>query len=342
MTSGSSTSGTGQQARTLLTLALPLIGSNLAQYFITMTDVLMVGWYSVTALAGLTVAGSLYFVFYLVGSGIAYAVMPLVASAAGTDDDVQVRRVTRMGIWQALIFGVFSLIPCLWSEPILLALGQAPDVAEEGAKYLRIAGFGLVPALVLVVLRSYLSALELTRIVLIVTIVSAILNAALNYMLIFGNFGAPELGVRGAAIASVVLQVLGLLWLALYAVRKTPQYQLFRNPHRPDWDAFGRVFRLAWPIGLTNLCEVGLFTASSIMMGWVGTVALAAHGIALQLASATFVVHLGLSQAVTVRVGRAFGRQGGTRCVRLLGLVLCCRFCSHWRPLFCFWFSQNR
>ncbi len=309
MTTPAVPKGAVAQTRTLLTLALPLIGSNLAQYLITMTDVLMVGWYDVVSLAGLTVAGSLYFVFYLVGTGIAWAVMPLVAAAAGTEDDVQVRRVTRMGIWQALIFGTLCLVPCLLSERLLLALGQAPDVAREGALYLQIAGFGLAPALVIVVLRSYLSALELTRIVLIVTLVSAALNAVLNYALIFGNWGAPELGVRGAATASVILQVVGVLWLALYAIRKTPEYQLFRNPYRPDWEAFGRVFRLAWPIGLTNFAEVGLFTASSIMMGWVGTVALAAHGIALQIASATFVVHLGLSQAVTVRVGRAFGRQ---------------------------------
>lgn len=308
MTSPSAKSGAVGQTRTLLTLALPLIGSNLAQYMITMTDVLMVGWYDVVSLAGLTVAGSLYYIFFLVGTGIGWAVMPMVAAAAGTDDDTQVRRVTRMGVWQALIFGLLSLVPFLLAEPILLGLGQEVEVAQEGAHYLQIAGFGLAPALVIVVLRSYLSALELTRIVLIVTIASVVLNAVLNYALIFGNWGAPEMGVRGAAIASVVLQIFGLIWLALYAAKRTPQYQLFRNPQRPDWEAFVRVFRLAWPIGLTNFAEVGLFSASSIMMGWVGTVALAAHGIALQIASATFVVHLGLSQAVTVRVGRAFGR----------------------------------
>jgi len=316
--------GSRAQASALLALGGPLIGSHLAQFAITMTDTIMVGWYDVTALAGLTIAGSIYFIFFLVGSGFAWAVMPMVAAAAGTEDDVQVRRVTRMGIWLSLLFGMLVLPPLIWSEPLLLVLGQEPDVARQGALYLRIAGFGLAPSLLIMVLKSYLAALERTQIVLVVTIVSAAVNAVLNYALIFGNWGAPELGVQGAAIASVLLQVLGILGLAAYATIKTPQYQLFRNPHRPDWEAFGRVFRLGWPIGLTSLAEVGLFSASSVMMGWVGTVSLAAHGIALQIASATFMFHLGLSQAVTVRVGQAYGRRDAAevRQVARVGLAL--------------------
>jgi MATE family multidrug resistance protein len=298
----------GAQARALLTLGLPLIGSHLAQIAIQITDTVMVGWYDVVSLAALTVAAAVFFVLFLVGSGFAWAVMPMVAAAAGTDDDVQVRRVTRMGLWLSVGFAVAVLPLMVWSEPLLLALGQAPDVARQGALYLGVAGFGLAPALVIMVLKSYLSALERTRIVLVVTIAGAVLNGVLNYALIFGNWGAPELGVRGAAIASLILHVAGAVWLALYAAWKTPEYRLFRNPHRADPEALGRVFRLGWPIGLTNLAEVGLFAAASIMMGWVGTVELAAHGIALEIASVTFMLHLGLSQAVTVRVGQAHGR----------------------------------
>ena len=298
----------GAQARALLVLGLPLIGSHLAQMAITVTDTLIIGWYDVTALAGLTVAGSVFFVFFLVGSGFAWAVMPMVAAAAGTDDDAQVRRVTRMGIWLSLAFSALAMPVMLMPRPLLLAMGQEPEVAEEGAKYLEIAALGLAPALVIMVLKSYLSALENTRVVLAVTIASALLNAVLNYALVFGHWGAPEMGVRGAAIASVTLQIFGMVWLGLHAAIRTPQYQLFRNPHRIDREALARVFRLGWPIGLTNLAEVGLFAASSVMMGWVGAVSLAAHGIALQIASLTFMVHLGLSQAVTVRVGQAHGR----------------------------------
>ncbi|MEM9974689.1 MAG: MATE family efflux transporter [Pseudomonadota bacterium] len=311
-------------ARSLLSLGLPLIGGQLAQYSVHLTDMVMIGWYDVTALAALTIAGTIFFVFFIVGSGFGWAVMPIVASAAGTDDDRQVRRVTRMGIWLSIFFGAVAMPVLIFAEPLLLVLRQAPEVAEQAGLYLAVASIGMIPNLVIVVLRSYLSALELTRIVLIVTISMALLNAVLNYALIFGNWGAPELGIVGAAVASIVLQIVGVIWLILYAALKTPQYALFRNVLRPDWEAFRRVFTLGWPIGLTNLAEVGLFSASSIMMGWVGTKELAAHGIALQIASATFMVHIGLSQAVTVRAGRAYGRrdEAGLRVGAGVGLAL--------------------
>ncbi|MEL6645519.1 MAG: MATE family efflux transporter [Pseudomonadota bacterium] len=295
--------------RALLTLGLPLIGSHLAQFAITVTDTLMIGWYDVTALAALTVAGGIYFVAFIVGSGFAWAVMPMVASAAGTEDDRQVRRVTRMGLWLSIGFGAAVMPVMVFSEPLLLAMGQEAEVARLGALYLQVAGLGIIPNLLIMCLKSYLAALERTQVVLWVTLASAALNVVLNYALIFGNWGAPEMGIVGAAIASVTLQVAGVIALVAYAAWATPEYQLFRNFQRPDWPAMGRVFRLGWPIGLTNLAEVGLFAASSILVGWIGVRELAAHGIALQITSATFMVHIGLSQAVTVRAGRAYGQR---------------------------------
>lgn len=138
----------------------------------------------------------------------------------------------------------------------------------------------------------------------------------MNYALIFGHWGAPELGVVGAAMASLVVQVVSLIGIVLYAILALPQHQLFVRIWRPDWDVFGYVARLGLPIGLTNLAEVGLFAASSIMMGWLGTLTLAAHGIALQLTSLTFMVHLGLSNAATVRAGNAMGRRDANHLAR--------------------------
>ncbi|MDU8942319.1 MATE family efflux transporter [Ovoidimarina sediminis] len=301
--------GARGHAHALMVLGLPLIGSHLAQYAVQVTDAVMLGRYDLGDLAAQTVAGAIYFVFFIVGSGFAWAVMPMVAAAAGTDDDVQVRRVTRMGIWLSVLFGLAALPVLVFSEPLLILMGQEPLVAARGALYLKIVGIGLIPNLLIMVVKSYLAALGRTRIVFVVIAVTAALNVLLNYVLIFGNWGAPELGIAGAAIASVTLQVVGFLWLAIYAARVTPEYELFRNPWRADWEAFGRVFRLGWPIGLTNLAEVGLFAASSVMVGWIGVKELAAHGIALQIASGTFMIHIGLSQAVTVRAGRAYGRR---------------------------------
>ena len=298
----------GGQARALWALGLPLVGSQLAQVAIQTTDILMLGWYDVVALAGVALAGPIFFAVFIVGAGFAIGVMPLVASAAGTEDDRQVRRVTRMGLWLSIAFGVAIIPLFLFFEAFFLAIGQAPDVSNLGGQYMAYAGFGILPALIVMVMRSYLSALELTRIVLLATVATFFLNIAINYALIFGNWGAPELGVVGAAIASVIGHIFGVVILVVYALVKTPQYTLFQNFWRPDWEAMSRVFHLGWPIGITLLSEVGLFAIASVMMGWVGTIALAAHGVALQIASITFMIHLGLSQAITVRAGRAWGR----------------------------------
>jgi MATE family multidrug resistance protein len=296
-------------ARAILVLGLPLIGSSLAQVALHVTDTLMLGWYSVEALAAGTLGSSTFFIVFVLGSGFARAVMPLVAAARGAGDAVQARRATRMGLWLAVLFGL-AVYPLFWfSGPILLALGQDPRIAELTEGYLRIAGVGMIPALLVITLTSFLAALERTQIVLWATLAGAAINAGLNWAFIFGNWGAPELGVQGAAVASVLVQGATLAIAAGYAAGHPAlrPYRLFQRLWRADWPAFATVWRLGWPIGVTGLAEGGMFQASALMMGWIGTVELAAHGIALQVASITFMVHVGLASAATVRAGAAFG-----------------------------------
>ena len=291
-------------------LGLPLIGSNLAQMALHVTDTVMLGWYGTVELASAVLGASTFFIIFILGSGFALAVTPLVASALGRGDETRVRRDTRMGMWLSVLFGLCVLPLTWWSGPIFAAAGQEPDVVRLGQDYLRIAGFGMIPALLVMVLKSFLSAFERAGIVLWATLAGVVLNVLLNWMLIFGNWGAPELGVRGAAVASVATQMLTLAVLVLYSARHPvlAPYQLFRRFWRPDPPALAQVFRLGWPIGLTGLFESGLFEATAIMMGWIGAVELASHGIALELAIIAFMIHLGLSNAATVRAGRAFGQ----------------------------------
>ena len=301
-------------AKALMVLGLPLIGGHLAQFLIGATDTLMLGWYGVEALAAGVLAHSVFFVLFIMGTGFAWAVMPMVAADAG--DATQVRRVTRMGLWLSMLFAAAVLPLMLFAERPLLALGQPPEVAARAADYLAIAGWGLFPALGVMVLKSYLAALERTQVVLWTTVIAALANGAVNWVLIFGRYGFPELGVEGAAIASVVVQAVSLLVLVPYALRTFPEHELFVRFWRADWGAFAAVFRLGWPIGLTSLAEVGLFSATAVMVGWLGAVPLAAHGIALQVATAFFMVHLGLSNAATVRAGQQLGRRDATGLAR--------------------------
>jgi multidrug resistance protein, MATE family len=305
---------TSTHARETLVLGLPLIGSHLAHMALHVTDVVMMGWYGVVPLAALVLGSSSTFIIFVLGSGFAKAVMPLVATALGRDDEVQVRRDTRFGV---LVYPVFW-----WSAPILLALGQDPEVAALAQDYMRITGLGMVPALAGMVLQSYLSAQARTQIILWVMLASVGLNILINWALIFGNLGFPELGVKGAAIATISVQVLSLLALGLYVglLPDLRRFRLFHRFWRPDWQVMAQVFHLGWPIGLTGLAEGGLFIASAMMMGWIGTVELAAHGIAMQVASLTFMLHVGLSSAGTIRVARSDG-QGERAALRLAAKV---------------------
>jgi MATE family multidrug resistance protein len=296
-------------ARAILTLGLPLIGGHLGQVAIGVTDTVMVGWHSIEALAAITLAQTYFFVMFLFGSGFAMAVMPMVASFDAEGDETGIRRATRMGLWLSLGFALLVMPLMIWSEPVLLALGQGPALAAQGAEYLLIAGWGVIPALLVMVLKSYLAALERTQVVFWITIIAALINALANYALIFGNWGAPALGLAGAAWASLITQGISLVCVVVYILIVVPQHQLFVRLWRPDGAMLGRVFSLGWPIGLTMLSEVGLFSASAVMMGWLGTIPLAAHGIAVQLASITFMIHLGLSNAATIRAGNAYGRR---------------------------------
>ncbi|TBN37767.1 MATE family efflux transporter [Paracoccus subflavus] len=311
-----------------LSLGLPLIGSHLARMAIGVADTVMIGWYGVETLAGLVIATSFFHILFFLGMGFGTGVLGLIATAIARGDETDVRRSARMALWLSLGFGL-AVMPAMWfSDPILRGLGQTPAVAAHAQDYLRIAGWGLPVVLAQLTLNSYLAAMERTQVVMWVTLAGLPLNVALNWVLIFGNLGAPELGVQGAAIASLTVQAVQLVLLTGYAhwLPATRKHRLFQRFWKADPQALRQVFRLGWPIGLTMVAEGGLFVGSNVMMGWIGTQELAAHGIALQITAITFMVHLGLSNAATVRVAQAKGRGDaagmGDAALTVIGLSL--------------------
>lgn len=291
-------------------LGLPLIGAQLAQMAINTTDVIMLGWLGTTELAASVLATQMFFILYIFGTGFATAVMPLVAQAEGRDDIKGVRRAVRMGIWIAVFYSLITLPPLWYIEEILLMLGQAPDVSLLAKEYMHVAMWAVLPALIAYCLRSFLSAMERAQIVLWAVLIGTVTNAVLNYALIFGNLGAPAFGIIGAAIASLITNVLIAAILIGYTLwhKELQKYELYVRIWRSDWEAFGEVLRLGWPIGIAIISEVGMFSIASIFMGWLGTIQLAAHGIVMQLAALAFMVPLGFSNAGTVRVGRTLAR----------------------------------
>jgi MATE family multidrug resistance protein len=283
-----------------------------AQSAINATDVVLLGWLGAGELAAASIGVNLYIAFLIFGMGLVMAASPIMARQLGARRHSvrETRRTVRQAIWAAITISI-PVWAILWhAEPILRLLGQDPILSADAAKLVRPLMFGYLPALGYLVLRAYVAALERPAWALLVSVAGVISNALLNYGLIFGAWGLPRLGLLGAGLGSTITQTLMFLGMAIVVVRhpRFRRYRLFGRFWRADWPRYKEVWRLGLPIALTLSLEVTVFNAAVFLMGLIGTASLAAHAIAIQIASLTFMVPLGLSQAATVRVGLAFGR----------------------------------
>lgn len=331
----------GQHVRGTVLLALPLIGTQLAQMAMHVTDTVMLGWLGAAELAASVLATQALLLVFMFGSGFSHAMVPLAAAAEGSGDTAGVRRAIRMGAWVLVLYSALGMVPLWHIEAILLALGQQPALAAMAGDYMRVVLWSLPFALLVQGFRAHLSVVGRAWVVLLVVASGAVCNGVLNWIFIFGNLGAPMLGIVGAALATALTTLAMTTALAVWEAADPAlrRYALFARLWRPDRRPFLDVLRLGWPIGATIVAEVGLFAAASVMMGWLGAIALAAHGIALQIASFAFMVPLGLASAATVRVGLAFGRGNGADLARAghTALVMATAFACGSAAVFWLW-----
>ncbi len=299
--------------RATLALGWPLVLTNLAQVALTTTDVIVIGRLGAQPLAAATLGVNLYIAILLFGIGLLIATSPMMAEAIGRKRRYvrDVRRTFRQGLWSAVAISLPSWIVLWHAEPILLLLGQTPDLAAQGQSFVRHLQWGFLPFLGFVVLRSFVSALERPLWALAVTGVAIVFNIAANWVLVFGHLGLPAMGLEGSGLATALSNLFLFAGLAAVVIfsRKFRRYRVFGNWWRADWPRFARLWRIGLPIGATLAFEVTVFSAAVFLMGQFGPHAIAAHSIAIQIASAFFMVPLGLAQAATVRVGLAFGAQ---------------------------------
>ncbi len=293
-----------------LALGLPLAGAQLAQMAINTTDVLMIGRLGAEELAASVLAFNFYMLVWFFGMGLLQAVIPLAARARGQRKMRDLRRAVRMGFWISVVFCIPVWLVLLFTESILLFLGQDPELAALAGLYMSYLQWTMLPALLIMAVRGFLTVMERTQVVLWATIAGALVNAVADYALIFGEFGFPRLELVGAGIASVFSASTTFLFLLAYSIwhPKLRRYSILGRIWRSDWPVFFQIVRLGTPIALTIIAEGSLFAASSIMIGWLGTLPLAGHGIALQVASITFMVPVGFSVAAMTRVSLAAGR----------------------------------
>ncbi len=299
------------EIRAMLALSWPMVLTNLAQVAMTATDVMMIGRLGPDSLAAGALGSNLYFAPLILGLGLVYAASPMMATELGRKRHSvrDIRRTVRQGLWLSILAALPIWI-LLWNgEAILLAMGQEPALAQQAGVYLHGLQWAILPFYGYIVLRSFISALERPGWALVIMFIAVTVNALGNWLLVFGNLGFPKMGIFGSGLATSLSSALMFIGLAIVVSveRQFRRYRLFGRFWRSDWPRFMAMLRLGLPIAGILAFEVTIFNAAAFLMGLINAASLAAHAIAIQIASVTFMVPLGLNQAVTVRVGLAYG-----------------------------------
>ncbi len=294
-----------------LTLAAPVMVGQLGMVLMGLQDNLMVGWVSQVHLSASALGNSIYFILLVLGFGVTYAITPLVSEAVGAGKSLDSAQYLRQGVWVTLITGLvlMGLVEaCVWLLPYM---GQPPVEAEMAGTYLRIMNVATIPMLMFGAYRQYCDGLNDTRTGMIVTIIGLLANIVLNWMLIFGKWGAPRLELAGAAWGTVgaKLIMMGLIMAYVHYGRAYRQYMLAEGGWAIDWAQVRKLFALGLPVGFQFFFEVAAFGGAAIMMGWLEdpATARAAHTMAMSIASVTFMFASGLAAGASVRVGNYYG-----------------------------------
>lgn len=318
------------ELRAVLALGMPIVAVQLGMRMMSTVDVLMVGRHSEDALAAVAMGNTWVWFVTIFCTGVVMAAEPLIAQAVGARDDAAISRHMQRGLLLVVLFSLpgMALIVGL-IEPVLRWTGQAPEVIPDAANYACIVGLGTLPMLGFALLRSAMQAFGAVRAIVLVIIVTNVLNAFANYALIFGNFGLPALGVEGSAWATAVSRWSMLLLLVWFGWPRIGSHVCsFRDQELRQRalrrSAIWSVVLIGVPIGLQISLELGVFAATTLTVGSLGTAELGGHQVALDLASIAFMVPMAFGMAASVRVGRAVGRgdMPGARCAAAVSLGL--------------------
>jgi MATE family multidrug resistance protein len=301
------------ELRSLVALSWPLAVGNLTQIGMGTTDVMMMGSLGPNTLAAGALGANLYFMTWIFGIGLLNAVAPMIARELGRGSPTirGVRKIVQHGFLSAGCVAVPCWLILWWSEPLLVAMGEDAALTANAGTYVHMLQWALLPSWCYLVLRSFVSALERPIWTLYIGAAAVLVNAAANWCLMLGHCGCRSLGIAGSGLATLLSSLLmfAALGIVVCTVRPFRRYRLFAAFWHSDWPLLRALWRLGLPMAATLSFEVTMFNAAVFLMGLIGAASLAAHSIAIQLAGLSFMVPLGIGQAVAVRVGRAYGAQ---------------------------------
>jgi len=292
-------------------LAYPVMIGQLGFMMMGVVDSLMVGEIGAAPLAAASLGNSLTMVIFIVSLGVAIAVTPLVAISNGANNQKECENYFKQSILVNLTFGLITLMVIVVISYFIHSLDQPPEVVKQASSYTRILGLSIIPVLMFHSYKQFIEGLSFTKPAMYIAILANLVNAFTNWLLIYGNLGFPQLGLDGAGWATFLSRVFMAVGIIIYTNRSLnfQNYDMLPVIHSIDFPTIKKILSLGLPSGFQYLFEVGAFSFAVVMVGWMGTKPLAAHQIAINLASISFMIVLGISSAGGIRVGDALGKK---------------------------------
>jgi len=294
-----------------LTLAYPVVIGQLGFIMMGVVDSLMVGELGATPLAAASLANGIFILIFIVGIGISFAVIPLVSIAVGANKYTECGIIFRQSLIVNMILALVLMLMTFICADLLKYFNQPKAVVEQAESYSRILGFSILPAMLFQTFRQFIEGLSVMRPTMVISIAANLINIFGNWIFIFGNLGFPALGLDGAGWATFFSRLFMALVISYYVMKSNrfKQYDVTLKFKGFNIPIIKKILRLGFPSAFQYLFEVGAFSFAVIMVGWLGTKQLAAHQIAINLASISFMAALGVSIAGNIRVGNAVGKQ---------------------------------
>ncbi|MGE3801281.1 MAG: MATE family efflux transporter [Candidatus Kapaibacterium sp.] len=299
------------EARGMTLLALPVVLAQLSQMSMGFVDTFMVAKLGPDALGGVGVGNVVYFFYVVFSFGTLAAVNPMVAHAFGAGDEKEIGRSVAQGLWLALFLTVIGFF-IIWNTEAILLLGkQEPQVAALAGEYTKAMSWGMIANLWFSVFRGFCDAVNKTRVAMVISFTAIFFNVVADYALIYGKLGMPELGAAGAGYATAFVRwvMLALILIYVFGTKEFRRYRFLYRARIPRPRYLVKMLKLGLPIGATHSMEHGAFGVTSLLMGTISTIALAAHQVSIMLAAIAFMVPMGVSFAITTRVGQNLGRK---------------------------------
>ncbi|MCG8566218.1 MAG: MATE family efflux transporter [Desulfobacterales bacterium] len=292
-------------------MAVPLVVGQIGQLAMSVVDNIMVGRVGAEALAAASIGNGLFTIVMVMGIGISMAMTPLTAVAHGRGEYARCGTVLRQGLMLNMACGLLLCLLAWAGAESIRFLNQPAEIVAPATLYMKVLGLSMLPIMLFQSFRQFAEGVSILRPAMVITLAANAVNFLTNWVFIYGNLGAPALGLTGAGIATFSSRF--FMALAMMAVVMKSQKMAVFDPslrfRKVDFPLMGRLLKIGIPGACQYFFEVSAFSASAVIVGWMGTVPLAAHQVAINLASISFMVAMGISAASTIRVGNAVGRE---------------------------------